>query len=290
MEVVPDMRFKFRTFERLLQGALVATYRDGCLGTAKGAAYSALLCFFPLLTTIATLLVRAQADFVSRQISKFLIEILPPGTEHLVFNYFAVRGRHPLLIPLTGMLVSVWAASGVSISLMEGFKAAYRIPNGRSFLNQRAIALMLVVSAAIPLLAASLLILFGVRAELQIVHILGLLPTGAEVRGWVSVVGLLMRYVIALAAIVFGAAILYRFGPNRPQRWKCVWPGAMLATVLWLGAILIFSWYVRNIANYNVIYGSVAAVILLLVWMYVLAVIALIGCEFNAQCERAADA
>jgi membrane protein len=288
MEVGSDMRFKLRTFERLLRGALIATYRDGCLGTAKGAAYSALLCFFPLLTTIATLLVSARADFVSRQISKFLVEILPPGTEHLVFNYFAVRGRHPFLIPLTGMLVSVWAASGVSISLMEGFKAAYRIPNGRSFLNQRAIALMLVVSAAIPVLAASLLILFGVRAERQIVHILGLLPAGTEIRGWVSVVGVLMRYLIALAAIVLGAAILYRFGPNRPQRWKGVWPGAVLATVLWLGAILIFGWYVRNIANYNVIYGSVAAVILLLVWMYVLAAIALAGCEFNAECERAA--
>jgi membrane protein len=57
---------------------------------------------------------------------------------------------------------------------------------------------------------------------------------------------------------------------------------------LWLGSTLGFAWYVRNIANYNVMYGSIAAAILLLVWMYVLAVIAFIGCEFNAVYERAA--
>jgi membrane protein len=283
------MPSKLRTFFRLLRGALVAAYQDGCLGTAKGAAYSALLSFFPLLATIATVLVHARADFVSRQISGFLDEILPPGTHRLVFQYFAVRGTQPFFIPLTGMLVSIWAASGVMVSLMEGFQAAYRIPAGRSFLRQRAVALLLVLSAAIPTLAASVLILFGERAQHWLLQALGLLPAGAELRGGVLVLGAMLRYAIALGAIVLGAAILYRYGPNRPQRWKRVWPGAVLATVLWLGATSLFAWYARHIANYNVVYGSAARVILLLVWMYVLAVVALTGCEFNAECEMAAE-
>ncbi|MGA2325447.1 MAG: YihY/virulence factor BrkB family protein [Bryobacteraceae bacterium] len=283
------MPSKLRTFFRLLRGALVKAYQDGCLGTAKGAAYSALLAFFPLLATIATVLVHVRADFVSRQISGFLDEILPPGTHRLVFQYFAVRGTQPFFIPLTGMLVSIWAASGVMVSLMEGFQAAYRIPAGRSFLRQRVVALLLVLSAAIPTLAASILILFGERGQHWLLQALGLLPAGAELRGGVLVLGAMLRYAIALGAIVLGAAILYRYGPNRPQRWKCVWPGAVLATVLWLGATSLFAWYARHIANYNVVYGSAARVILLLVWMYVLAVVALTGCEFNAECEMAAE-
>ncbi len=265
----------------------MATFNDGCLGTAKSAAYSSLLAFFPLLATVATLLVRARADFVSQQISTFLSEVLPPGTEDLVFYFFAVRGKQPFLIPLTGMLVSIWAASGAIVSLIEGFTAAYRIPTSRSFLQQRMTALLLVFSAAIPVLAASVLLLFGIHAQRWIVSSLGLLPAGAELRGWVLVIGSLLRYLIALSAIILGAAILYRYGPNRPQRWRRVWPGAVVATVLWLGATSLFGWYVRHIANYNVIYGSFAAVIMLLVWMYVLAVIAFIGCEFNAEYERA---
>ena len=65
-----------------------------------------------------------------------------------------------------------------------------------------------------------------------------------------------------------------------------MWPGAILATILWLLATLGFGWYVRNITNYNVLYGSVGTSIALLIWMYLLAAIALFGCEFNAEAER----
>jgi len=273
-------------FLRTLRRALTGTYEDGCLGTAKGAAYSSLLSFFPLLATLAAILIRARAEYASQQFSHFLSEVLPPGTQNLVFHYFAVRGARPFLIPVTGMLVSIWGASGALISLMEGFKAAYRIPTGRPFVRQRIVALLLVFSAAVPAVAASVLFLLGVRTERWLVSTIGLLPADAELRGWVRVLGSAARYLIALGSVVLGAAILFRYGPNRPQRWRFVWPGAMLTTVLWLGATLIFGWYVRYIANYNLIYGSVATVILLLVWMYVLSVIALIGCEFNAACER----
>ena len=69
------------------------------------------------------------------------------------------------------------------------------------------------------------------------------------------------------------------------MRFREVWPGAFVATALWGGATLGFAWYVRNIANYNVLYKSIGAVIALLVWMYVLAVVALFGCEFNVAVE-----
>lgn len=275
----------FHVFFRIFRHALVAAYSNGALGTAKAAAYSALLAFFPLLATVALILIRFKADFMAAQITNFLSAILPPGTQDLVFQYF-VKGRQPLLLTVTGMLVSVWAASGVTTSLMEGFKATYRIPTGRSFVHQRVVALLLVISAAIPVLAASALILFGSRLERSAVHAIGLLPAGAEVRGWVAFFGSIARYIIALGAIILGAGILYRYGPNRPQRWAWVWPGAVVATGLWLGSTLLFGWYVRHIAQYSVMYGSIAAVVLLLVWMYVLSVIAFIGCEFNHEYER----
>src|SRR5207244_4111880 len=91
---------------------------------------------------------------------------------------------------------------------------------------------------------------------------------------------------LALGAIVFGTSLLYQIGPNRPVRFRNVWPGAIVATVLWFAATAGFSWYVRNIANYNVLYGSIAAAIALLVWMYLLSVIVFTGCEFNVVRER----
>ena len=99
----------------------------------------------------------------------------------------------------------------------------------------------------------------------------------------------LARYGVAFAASVAVTMLLYYFGPARPQRWMAVWRGAVLATALWLIATAVFGWYVRHLANYNVLYGSVATSIALLVWMYLMSLIALLGCEFNAAYERAAQ-
>jgi membrane protein len=185
-------------------------------------------------------------------------------------------------------LLSAWAASGAIISLMEGFQAAYLLPSGRPFLKQRGVALLLVFIAALPAIGSSALIVFGARIEQSMIGWLGLLPR-EDIRTWVVLVFGALRYIVALIATVFVTALLYWIGPNRPIRFRAVWPGAFLATVLWLAATSGFAWYVRNIANYNVLYGSIGAVIALLVWMYLLALIALLGGEYNAVRERLLD-
>jgi membrane protein len=275
---------------RLFLRALAGAYHDNALGYGKSAAYSALLAFFPLLATTATVLARVRADFVLSVIKKFLSGALPPGTEDLVSRYFVTSGKQPVLLPITGMLISIWAGSGVMVSLMQGFHLAYRVPGGRPPVRERVIAILLVFSAAIPALFASVMILAGNHVEHWAGGWLGLVPAGGDLRGWVSVLGGVARYIIALTAIVLGASILYRGGPNRPQRWSGVLPGAVVATILWLVATLGFGWYVRHLGNYNVLYGSLATVILLLVWMYVLAIVAYVGCEFNVEFEKAARA
>lgn len=269
-----------------LRAALIGAYRDNCFGIAKGAAYSALLSFFPVLTTMTAILVQANAYSVSRSLSRLVFQVVPPGTEEIVMQIFVARGQQPVYILFVAVLLSVWAASGVMLSLMEGFRAAYGIPAGRPFLKQRGIAAALVFSAALPIVAASTLIVFGTRAEQWIFTSLGVLSRGQEFRGWVSWLMQITRTLVAVGAIIAGTTFLYCIGPNPNRRLRMVLPGAVLATGLWWITTTAFAWYVRNIANYNVLYGSVGAVIALLVWMYLLSVIALIGCEFNAQRER----
>ncbi len=267
-----------------LRRSWVAAYEDNCFGIAKGAAYSALLSIFPVLTTVTALLVQAKAQAVSRVLARWIFQVAPPGSEDLLRNYLVMHGERPVALLVVATILAVWAASGVMLSLMEGFRAAYRIPSGRPFWNQRGVAAGLVFCAAVPVVAASVLMLLGTRAEASVVYWLGVVPQGAQFTGTVAVLGKIGRYLVAFSAIVLGAALLYKLGPNRPMR--VVWPGAFVATTLWLLAMLAFGWYVRHIANYNVLYGSIGAVIALVVWMYVLSVIALFGCEFNAQLER----
>ena len=275
-------------YRQLLRRTLVACYKDNILGIAKGAAYSALLSFFPVLTALTALLVQANAPAVSRNLSALVFSVVPPGTEEIVMYNFTQRGQRPASLLFVAVLVSIWAASGVMLSLMDGFRAAYKIPQGRPFWSQRGMAAVLVIVAALPLVIASALIVFGTRVELWLLTQIGVLEQGETLAGWVSFFSELARTAIALLSITAGTSFLYYLGPNHPRRLRSVYPGAILATALWWLATWLFGWYVRDIANYNVLYGSVGAVIALLVWMYLLSVIALFGCEINAQLDRQA--
>ena len=276
----------WRRFWRILKLVSISSYEDNCFGLAKGAAYSSLLSFFPVLASIAAILVLANAEAVSSVLSSFVFEVVPPGTEELVKYQFAVKGQRPIWLLVVAVVLSLWAASGVMMSLMEGFQAAYRLPSGRSFLRQRLVAVMLVVLTAIPAVGASALILFAGRAEIEFLEWAGVETEGEQIKTGLIVLSRIFTYTIAFLATVLATGLLYYFGPNRPLKFRSVWPGAFLATVLWMLGTSGFAWYVRNIANYNLLYGSLGAVIALLVWMYVMAIVALIGCEFNAERER----
>jgi membrane protein len=279
---------------QLLKLAAAGSYRHNCFSVAKGAAYSGLLSFFPVLTTVATLLVQARAESASHTIATFLYQVVPPGTEDVVQELFVVHGERPTWLLVVAVMLSAWAASGAMISLMEGFDTIYQISSERPFLRQRVVALLLVLIAVVPVWSASALMVFGERVERSWVSWLRLLPEGADLSGWVLLAGQTLRYGVAFGAVVLVTGLVYYFAPNRKQSLRMVFPGAALATLLWLLATAAFAWYVRHVANYNVLYGSVGAGLALLVWMYVLAVINLFGCEFNAARERdlaeAADA
>lgn len=280
------MRLTWKTFPYLLQRTFVAALEDNCFGIAKGAAYSALLSFFPVLTSAATVLVQVKADFVARTVQQFLSQVVPPGTEELVLARFKVEGKRPILLLVFAALLSLWAASRVITSLMEGFQAAYRIPRNRSFLQETVMSVSLVLLAALPLIGASALILFGSQIERAVLRWMEVDPLWTPLAWLWQWLSRLARYAVAFGATVAVTALLYYFGPYRRQRWRAVWPGAVVATVFWMLATAGFAWYVRNLANYNVLYGSIGTSIALLVWMYLVAAIALLGCEFNAEYER----
>ena len=275
-------------FWGLFRQAGLAAFEDNCFGIAKGAAYSSLLAFFPVLASLAAIFASVNAGAVARVFSRLLFQVIPPGTEDLVRAQFTARNQRSGWLILLATLLSVWAASGAMMTFMEGFQAAYRLPSGRPFLKQRSVAILLVFIAAVPAVSSSALIVFGARIEQWMLTALGLAPEEGVRTSVILAFGFL-RYVVALGATVLVTGLMYYTGPNRPMKFRSVWPGAILATVLWLLATSGFALYVRHIARYNVLYGSIGAVIALLVWMYLLAVIALFGCEYNAVRERLLD-
>lgn len=273
------------TFWRAFRRALVGVYKHGALGYSKGAAYSALLAFLPVLTTTTAILVQINAEAVSRRVTSIFFRVAPPGVEDLVRFQVTQRGAKPAVLPVAAALLAIWAASGVMISLIEAFHAAYHIPDRRNVFHKRLIAMVLVVTTVLPIISGTTLMVLGDRLETWLVHSFGFLPAGESLGGGLRWVALVLRYLLILCTVLVVTAGMYRFGPQAPRR-RHIWPGAALASFLWLPLTIAFTWYVRNIANYNVLYGSIGAVIALCIWMYLLALTAITGCEFNIAFDR----
>jgi membrane protein len=273
------------SFWQVLRQALVGVYTNGALGYSKGAAYSALLSFLPVLTTTTAILVQLNAEAVSRKVTSIFFRVAPPGVEDLVRFQVTQRGSRPTVLPVVAALLAIWAASGVTISLMEAFHETYQQPDRRNVFHKRAIAMVLVITTVLPIVGGTTLMVLGDRLENWLVHALGVLPASQTLEGGLRWLAVLLRYVLILCTVFVVTAGLYRFGPQVPRS-RHIWPGAALAASLWLPLTIGFTWYVRNIANYNVLYGSIGAAIALCVWMYLLALTAMTGCEFNAALDR----
>ncbi len=209
------MRLTPRKFAWLLHRSVYAAFDDGCLGVAKGAAYSALLSFFPVLASAATILVQTRAQFVSRMFEDGLAQIVPPGSEDLVLQQFRVTGARPVSLLIVAFAISVWAASGVIKSLLEGFQIIYRIPRSRGFLQTQGVSIGMVLLAALPLVCATGLMIFGTQVETTMLGWLKVDPILSPLAWLMRAVSRGARYLLAFLTTVSVTCTLYSIGPYR---------------------------------------------------------------------------
>ena len=168
------------------------------------------------------------------------------------------------------------------LSLMEGFRRAYELPSGEWAYWQRVVrAFLLVAIVLIPLWLASLLLVFGQQIEGWMIN-----NSDHELRHIVLFFWRMVRWALAFATSVTVLAALYHFGTKRGEHWKWVIPGALGATAVWFPATLLFGWYVTGVADYSMFYGSFAAGIATLVWLYITSFSALLGAELNGVLFR----
>jgi membrane protein len=279
-------------FFRLVKLAIWRGFCHDAFGVAKGAAYSSILSIFPALMLIAAIVATSTGSSrVGREITHAIGSIFPPGAAELGQAYFLKSQERPISFLVTTSIVTLWTASGVILSWMEGFRNAYQIPKGWGVIKERLIALGLVLMAGIPLIFATTLVAFGSLIEAWVAwhteHELGLL---------ILLFWTLLRWAIGLLTSTAVMLLIYHFAVPRTMPWHKVLPGAALATGVWFPVTLGFGYYVSRFAVYSMVYGSLATAIVLLVWLYIFSCIVLIGAEFNAllhprsACRKNAEA
>ena len=266
-------------FLRLLRLAFWRAFQHDAFAIAKASAYSSILTFFPTLLVVGAVLATShRTEAYLREISYALGRILPTGSASALAYLKGNGTQRPVGLLITTSFLTVWTASGVMISWMEGFRRCYELPKVWGMVQERCIAFSLVILAGVPLTCATVFVAFGNRIETRV-----LFHIGREFGPAILVLWMIIRWTIAILTSVAVIALIYHNAVPRTQPWHSVLPGASLATGLWFGATLLFGWYLQHYADYSVIYGSLGAGIALLVWMYMISLVILIGAEFNAM-------
>jgi membrane protein len=265
-------------FLRLLRLAFWRAFQHDAFAIAKASAYSSILTFFPGLLVVGSVLATShRTEAYLREISYALGRILPAGSATAV-AYLKGTTQRPVNLLITTSLLTIWTASGVMISWMEGFRNAYQLPKTWGLLKERLIAFSLVILAGIPMTFSTVLVAFGSRIETRI-----LFHIGHEFGFFVLLMWTAIRWGIATLTSIAVIALIYHNAVPRTQPWHSVLPGATLATGMWFAATMLFGWYLNRYADYSIIYGSLGVGIALLVWMYMISLVILVGAEFNAM-------
>lgn len=179
-----------------------------------------------------------------------------------------------------GLLLAIWSASGGVRSVMHALNVAYDVEEDRKAWKKYLLSLLFTVGLGLLLLGTVALMFLGPQTIRWLADQIGLGSLFVDLWTW-------LRYPAAILLMILVVALIYYFFPNVKQPFVLVSPGSVVAVVVWILATLAFSFYLSNFGNYNATYGSLAGVIVLLLYFYISAMILLFGAELNAVIFKA---
>jgi len=252
---------------------------DDLLGRSAQLSYYFFLALFPMLISIiAVMSLFGHADYMRQTLLGFLAGVLPGSASELIQKTLleVIQGAGGLKMSF-GVIFSVWSASAGMAAIMDTLNAEYEVPEGRSFLRRNATAVGLSIACAVLLVGAVTIVLAGGSPA----QAFSFGPSSALLR-----IGL---WPIAAALVLLAFALIYYFAPDvKDQKWHWVTPGALVGLALWLAVSFGLKLYLHFFDRYSATYGSLGAVIVLLLWFYLSGASILMGAELNSVLENAA--
>ena len=242
---------------------------------AAGVAYYAILSIFPLLLgLIAVFGFFLPSVNLQDELLKFVGNNIPGATNILKDNIAGIIRLRGIMSVLS-IVILFWSASALFSAISLAINRAWNIRLSRHFFIRKASELGMVFGTGILFLLS-----LGASAIISILRgALKTLPTDLTI---IYISSKLVAFLLMFAVFL----LLYKFVPNTKTHWRYVWPGALLAAALFELARTLFIFYLENFANYQLIYGSITSIIVLLVWIYYSAFIMILGAEFTFQYSR----
>lgn len=269
-----------RGFREALLRTRREAQRDHLTIISAGVAFYAFLAVFPALAAVISIYgLVADPQTVEQQLQA-IGGAVPGGVRDVLGSQLRrVAGASSGALGwgfAASLFLALWSANKGMKGMIEALNVAYDQDEKRGFFKLNALSLLLTLGAVLTAVIA-------VFVVVAIPPLFGLVGLGGAARVAIDI----LRWPVLLGFVLVGLGLLYRLGPSRegPQ-WKWVTPGSALATVLWLAVSIAFSVYVANFGSYDKTYGSLGAVVILLIWLYLGSLVILFGAELNAEAER----
>ncbi|MEO8682411.1 MAG: YihY/virulence factor BrkB family protein [Vicinamibacterales bacterium] len=244
---------------------------------AAAIAYYSLLSLFPCFLLIFSVVGSLTANPAERdEVIRFVFRYFPRQFDFITSQLDALKAS-PLTVNVGGMLALTWASLGVFNAISSAVNVAWGVEKRRSFLKHRLVSFVMLLSAGAVLLLG--LVLASVVKMAETVWFMALIAKTP----WLMWVSGLTAYYAATFLLIGCVALVFYFIPNTKVRFREVWPGAIVVGLLWRVALGIFTWYASDLGGLSVVHGSIAAVVMFLLWIYVCAVILLYGVQMTAS-------
>lgn len=256
---------------------------DELLGRAAQLSYYVLLALFPALIFLTALMGVFSVENYMPQLMGYAKNVLPEDALSMVERFLTqvAQGAGTNILSF-GVLAALWWSSSGVVAVMEGLNVVYNVKeDSRPFWKVRLVAVALTSALAGFVLLSLTLILYGPGIGEWIAGFVGLGPLFVFIWN-------VLQWPVVVALMLFVIGVLYYFCPDIEQDWRWVSPGSAFAVLMWLIMSLGFKVYVDNFGDYNKVYGSIAGVIVLMLWFYWSGVVLLLGGEINAEIEHAA--
>ena len=254
-----------------------------CVILSQAIAFNMFLAFFPLLLLMLGVLGGTSLFHDAlNEIPTRLVTILPPGSSSVVVEYFVRKTAHPWRWVALGLGGTLIAGTQVMVGYMEGFRVIEGDLLQLGYVKRQLRALLLLCVTIVPMIAVMIFTVFGKQVRTWRFFQTGSPHLTREIE-WFCYASAI--FVLAMVVLVS----LYRLGRPGHASYRALLPGALVSTVLWWVTDLSFGWYVRKMP-YDVIYRGLASAIGLLLWMFLTAVIVLLGAAYNAEMREAAAA
>jgi membrane protein len=267
---------------RALKATVQEFQRDDALGMAAQLAYYLILALFPFILVLVSLLGTFGSEELASEVLGYFQRVMPNQAYEIIKdftdNIISGKAEAPGLFTF-GILFTIWAASGAFAALINALNRAYDVQETRPFWKVRGIAILMTFGLSVLILIGVLLLVLGPQIGEAIANVFGLEETFLLV--WE-----VARWPAALFFMVFTVALLYYFAPDVDQPFRWITPGGLIGVLLWVLASVGFNFYVSNFGSYNKTYGSIGAVIVLLLYLYISSLTILFGATLNATLVR----